>query len=527
MEHGETAGCQTNRSVRGLLFYMSERFETMTVIELRDYAREHHIPLPAGINKQGIIDKLKASVQPEAAAEESGTPAKEPQAPAPAARPRTASIIADDSDYDYEDGDLSYRQPPRVTPQPTYTQRPAAAAPARPAEPARPAAAKPDVLSTISSKAPAFNIDGVRAWHNPKSFQQGGSYNQGGYQQSSGRQGYSKPAQGPMAGQYQDQRPTQTRPGVQPVGAAQEMPVRMEGQSYGTDSRYLKDFSAVQKTTLPELLAEGEFVDQQGVLSIDKNGSGLMIDERHPRRSRPVYISHTQIRRYALREGDLIAGKTKTIRGAKGRRLMVYLEKVNGEPAEDVKDRPDFLGLDVAAPKTPIALESSRRSALRFGHRALLILNGEEDGRALITRLAGEIQKENEDVACFLLSLGQSPEEGHTFMEQAPCPCLAVDAAVELEQQVGEVRYMLERAKRLAENGRRAVLLVDSLTAVAELAEEALTPQRAIAFFGTGRALKNGGSVTIIGLVRESDTELPCIKRIQRYASLTLRADQV
>jgi hypothetical protein len=137
---------------------MSERFETMTVIELRDYAREHHIPLPAGINKQGIIDKLKASVQPEAAAEESGTPAEEPKAPAPAARPRTASIIADDSDYDYEDGDLSYRQPPRVTPQPTYTQRPAAAAPARPAEPARPAAAKPDVLSTISSKAPAFNL---------------------------------------------------------------------------------------------------------------------------------------------------------------------------------------------------------------------------------------------------------------------------------------------------------------------------------------------------------------------------------
>ena len=35
---------------------MSEQFETMTVIELRDYAREHHIPLPAGINKQGIID---------------------------------------------------------------------------------------------------------------------------------------------------------------------------------------------------------------------------------------------------------------------------------------------------------------------------------------------------------------------------------------------------------------------------------------------------------------------------------------
>lgn len=506
---------------------MSERFETMTVIELRDYAREHHIPLPAGINKQGIIEKLKASVQQEAAAEDGGRPAAEAPAPVPAARQRTASIIADDSDYDYEEGDLSYRQPPRVTPQPTYTQRPAAA-PVRQAEPARPAVSKPDVLSTISSKAPAFNIDGVRAWHNPKSFQQGGTYNQGGYQQPSARQGY-KPAQSQSVSQHQEQRPAQTRPGVQSAGAVQEPPARMEDSrpSYGTDSRYLKDFYAVQKTTLPELLAEGEFVDQQGVLCLEKNGSGLMMDERHPRRSRPVYISHTQVRRFGLREGDLIAGKTKTIRGAEGSRLMVYLEKVNGEAAEDVKDRPDFLGLDVAAPKTPVALEGSRKSALRFGQRVLLLLNGEEDGRALISRLAGEIQQANEDTVCLLLSLGQSPEDGQVFMEQAGCPCLSVDAAADLEQQVREVRTVLERAKRLAENGRKAVVLVDSLTEVAELAEEALSPQRAVAFFGTGRALKNGGSVTVIGLVRENDMDLPCIRKLQRYASLTLRADQL
>ena len=161
---------------------MSEQFETMTVVELREYAREHHIPLPAGINKQGIIERLK-EVSRQESVKESAEPAPEERAPAPApARQRTASIIADDSDYDYEDGDLAYRQP-RVPQQTIYTQRPAATIQAKPTDrsSAAPKPEKPDVLSTISSKAPAFNIDGVRAWHNPKSFQQSGSYNYRNY----------------------------------------------------------------------------------------------------------------------------------------------------------------------------------------------------------------------------------------------------------------------------------------------------------------------------------------------------------
>ena len=82
---------------------MGEQFESMTVIELRNYAREHHIPLPAGINKQGIIEKLKAASEDSTETEnESGSvpPAQPAAQPAAPARQRTASIIADDGEYD-------------------------------------------------------------------------------------------------------------------------------------------------------------------------------------------------------------------------------------------------------------------------------------------------------------------------------------------------------------------------------------------------------------------------------------------
>ena len=512
---------------------MGEQFESMTVIELRNYAREHHIPLPAGVNKQGIIEKLKAASEDSTETEnESGSvpPAQPAAQPAAPARQRTASIIADDGEYDYEDGDLAYRQPPRASQQTVYSQRPAAAAPAKPAESARPSAgAKADVLSTISSKAPAFNIEGVRAWHNPKSFQQSPSYNAGGYQQSA-RQGWNKPGMAQSAGAHTEQRMAQARPGYQPAGGAAEPPARMPEDShasYGADSRYLKDYHAVQKITMPELLAEGEFMDQQGILSLEEDGSGRMYDERYPRRSRPVYISHTQVRRYSLREGDWITGKTKAIRGADGCRLMVYIEQVNGEAADDLKDRPDFLNLEVAAPKTPVLSEGGKKSPLRFGHRAVLTLRAEDDGKALICRLAGAVQQAHEDVHCIVVTLGQTPEEGQALTDQCPCPCLPVDIAAEGERQLREVRSVLERAKRLAESGRKAVILLDSLPALTGLADETGSSLFASSFFGTGRALKNGGSVTVVGLVRAEDAECPGLKKLQSCVSLTAAADQL
>ena len=434
---------------------MSEQFDNMTVAELRAYAREHHISLPTGINKQGIIDKLKASAV-QVRLEDEIPPEPAPRAAEPQ-RTRTASIIADDDDEADSYGDeITFRPLPRSQ-QTVYTQRPAPAP--KPAEPARTPAAKPDVLSTISSKAPAFNIDGVRAWHNPKSFQQNTGY--GSPQNGSARTGWNKPS-APAA---QHQAP-QSRPGAL-AGQPQQDPVPHTAEDVhvpsAADGRYLKDFQTIQKMTLPELLSEGEFEARQGILSLNPDGSGLLDAETSLRSSCPVYISHTQVRRFSLREGDLIAGKTKALRDSAECRLMVYIEQINGIPADELKDRPDFLSMPVILPQAPMALPLSTDRRFCFGQRILLTAKAPGGGAGILARIAEALHSPGQRVSCILLSVDRSPEEGQTLAEECRCPVIVPDIGAPLKEQAHTARRALERARRLAEGGESAVLLVDSL----------------------------------------------------------------
>ena len=134
---------------------MSEDFESLSVAELRQKAKEMGVKLGAGINKQGIIEKLQSAAEGNAPAEESA-PAEEF---APARPVRSAVLITDDEPEEDED-DI-----PVLTPNPAL-----AAAPRTPRTPVPTGAAAPATssLSSISAKAPAFTMEGSRAWHNPR-----------------------------------------------------------------------------------------------------------------------------------------------------------------------------------------------------------------------------------------------------------------------------------------------------------------------------------------------------------------------
>ena len=149
---------------------MASVWDDMTVAELRKYAREHGITLSAGINKQGILDRIAEHEQSQApeqlTVETVENPVETPAETQPKPAVRRASIISDDDD---ESREIGYGMGTYTRPQ---TERPRYSSdPVR--TPAAPAArSTSDVLSTISSKAPAFHIDsGTKAWHNPRSFQ--------------------------------------------------------------------------------------------------------------------------------------------------------------------------------------------------------------------------------------------------------------------------------------------------------------------------------------------------------------------
>ncbi len=165
---------------------MSEKFESMSVIELRQKAKEMGVKLGAGINKQGIVAKLTEAAEAArgSMAADAAPPAPVPEAPV---RPiRSAAIITDDEEADEEDVPVltpnpvlqaAPRSPGRTAPVPTGADAPSGSS-----------------LSTISAKAPAFTMEGSRAWHNPRAYQGANSYQR----TPSAPQGWTGPPAQPM-----------------------------------------------------------------------------------------------------------------------------------------------------------------------------------------------------------------------------------------------------------------------------------------------------------------------------------------
>ena len=142
---------------------MSEQLESLSVLELRQKAKELGVKLGAGINKQGIIEKLQAAM--------GGSPAEQPEAAAPASdapeaapRPVRSAVLITDDEMEEDEDDI-----PVLTPNPALLSSvPRAPRPAAPTGAAAPATSS---LASISAKAPAFTMEGSRAWHNPRAYQ--------------------------------------------------------------------------------------------------------------------------------------------------------------------------------------------------------------------------------------------------------------------------------------------------------------------------------------------------------------------
>ena len=281
---------------------MSELFESMSVIELRQKAKEMGVKLGAGINKQGIVAKLT-----EAAAEQSrGNAVQEEMeavsVPETVSRPiRSAAIITDDDEADEEDV-------PVLTPNPVLQSTPRSAARTAPV-PTGAAAPSGSSLSTISAKAPAFTMEGSRAWHNPRAYQGAGAYqrpqpaqgwNARAAQPSPADQrGYGGRPANPM---HADTRAPQARPIQQPAYVNRFGPEQTESEPRQPEYRAYsapqqQDYAAPREGIpaqggygysqpayprresgmgIADILAAGDCGDGEGVLELHPEGYGFL-----------------------------------------------------------------------------------------------------------------------------------------------------------------------------------------------------------------------------------------------------------
>ena len=275
---------------------------------------------------------------------------------------------------------------------------------------------------------------------------------------------------------------------------------------------------------VPEMLAAGECGEGAGVLEIQTEGYGFMRAENYLPGSKDTYVSIAQIRRFNLKTGDYIAGKTRPQREGDKYNALLYIDTVNGESPDKATRRKNFDDLTPLYPNERIRLENGDNEkdlALRAidliapvgkGQRGLIVSQPKAGKTVLLKKIAQSVRKNNPDVHLIVLLIDERPEEV-TDMQRSIEGEVVYSTFDELPENHTRVAEMvLERSKRLVEHGKDVVILLDSITRLARAYNLVIPPtgrtlsggidpgalHKPKRFFGAARNIENGGSLTII-----------------------------
>ncbi len=259
-----------------------------------------------------------------------------------------------------------------------------------------------------------------------------------------------------------------------------------------------------------------------GVLEVMAEGYGFLRQNGLRPATGDVYISQSQIRRFALRTGDTIAGHVRPPKDGERYFGLVRVEKVNGVDPEHARSRPPFEYLTPIFPNKQIKLETDHAnlttrmidlfSPIGLGQRGLIVSPPKAGKTTVLKNIANGITSSHSEADLMVVLIGERPEEVTDMRRSIRGEVFAstFDESVEDQCRVGELA--LERAKRLVESGRDVIILLDSITRFTRaynlaaptsgrtlsggIDPVALYPPKR--FFGAARNVEEGGSLTII-----------------------------
>ena len=274
---------------------------------------------------------------------------------------------------------------------------------------------------------------------------------------------------------------------------------------------------------VPELLSNGDCGDGAGILEIHPDGYGFLRAENYLPGNRDVYVSAAQIRRFNLRTGDYVVGKTRAQQMDDRSVGLIYINEVNGQTPDMARRRRPFDSLVPVYPDTRLRMERAESSdiSLRLidmiapigkGQRGMIVSQPKAGKTTLLKKIANAITANNPDVHLIVLLIDERPEEVTDMKRsiQGEVVYSTFDEAPETHTRVSEM--VLERAQRLVELGKDVVVLLDSITRLARAYNLVIPPTgrslsggldpgalfRPKRFFGAARNIENGGSLTII-----------------------------
>lgn len=236
-----------------------------------------------------------------------------------------------------------------------------------------------------------------------------------------------------------------------------------------------------------------------------------------------VYLSSSQIRRFGLRNGDVIWGLIRPPRDQEHYEALLRVETVNFTDPEHSRRRPMFAQLTPIFPDRRLSLEyDSKDLATRlvdmfapigFGQRALIVSPPKAGKTTLLKRIAQAIASNSPDIIIMALLIDERPEEVTDIARSIDGEVIASTFDRPADEHIRVANLALEKAKRLVEAKRDVVILLDSITRLARASNLTVPPSgRTLSggldpsglyfpkrFFGAARNFEEGGSLTIIG----------------------------
>jgi transcription termination factor Rho len=269
---------------------------------------------------------------------------------------------------------------------------------------------------------------------------------------------------------------------------------------------------------------KGGYILFTGILEIMPEGYGFLraINENFSNSANDAYVSATQIRRFALRTGDIVTGQVRPPKDQERYYALLKIEAINYLPPEESKKRPLFDNLTPLYPTQRLKLEYDPMkltgrvldlfTPIGKGQRALIVAPPRSGKTELMKELAHGIAKNHPEVELIVLLVDERPEEVTDMERSVKGEVYSSTFDMPAKNHVRVAELVIEKAKRRVEMGKDVVILLDSITRLAR-AYNTVTPSsgkvlsggvdanalhKPKRFFGAARNIEEGGSLTII-----------------------------
>ncbi|PRR83167.1 transcription termination factor Rho [Clostridium vincentii] len=289
-----------------------------------------------------------------------------------------------------------------------------------------------------------------------------------------------------------------------------------------TEIKTMEVRAVEKKEELKALINESN--STRGILEmLENNNFGFLRCKNYLTSSDDIYVSPSQIRRFNLKTGDEVVGKVREAKEMEKFKALLFVEMVNGESPDKATRRKPFESLVPIYPEEILRLETNNSLDISSrlmdiicpigkGQRGIIVAPPKAGKTTLLKKVAQSITTNYPDVVLIVLLIDERPEEVTDMQRSINGEVIYSTFDEEPQNHAKVSRIVLERAKRIVEQGRDVVILLDSLTRLARAYNLTVTPSgRTLSggldpaalimpkkFFGAARNIENGGSLTIL-----------------------------